>query len=110
MPLSRRQFLVRTTAGTAALPLLALPAHAATHTVAMRGMVFVPAAITIAAGDSVTFVNEDNAPHTATADSGAFDTGRLARGASATLTFAQGGTYPYFCAIHRMMTGTITVG
>ena len=107
MPISRRQFLTRTATATAALPLLALPARAATHQVAIRGMAFVPAAITIAAGDSVTFVNEDQAPHTATC--AAFDTGRLTQGQSASLTFSAPGQFAYACAIHGMMTGSITV-
>ena len=34
----------------------------------------------------MTFTNNDTAPHTATADDGAFDTGEIAPGASATVT------------------------
>jgi plastocyanin len=109
MTISRRVLLTRALGAAAALPLIALPARAASHTVTISGMAFVPADLTVAAGDSVTFVNEDAAPHTATAEAGGFDTGRLGRGESATLTFGSAGTYAYFCAVHPMMKGTITV-
>ena len=83
MSLSRRSLLARSLGGAFSLPLLSLPARAATHQVAIRGMAFEPATLTIAIGDSVTFTNEDSAPHTATATNGAFDTGRLGRGDAA---------------------------
>lgn len=108
--MTRRTVLTRALAGAAVLPLLSISARAATtHQIAIQGMAFVPADLTIAAGDSVTWTNADNGAHTATADSAAFDTGRLANGASATLTFGAAGSHPYFCAIHPMMRGTITV-
>lgn len=107
--LSRRAVLRTGLAGAAALPLLAVPARAATHQVAIEGMAFVPADITVAVGDTVVFTNNDGAPHTATADNGSFDTGRLSRGQSGQLTFGQAGTYTYFCAVHPRMKGSITV-
>jgi len=111
--LSRRSFISRAALGAAALPFLALEAraaaHSTTHQVAIRGMAFVPAALSIAAGDTVVFTNEDNAPHTATSDSGVFDTPRLSRGQTAQLTFPGAGTFAYHCAVHPNMKGTITV-
>lgn len=107
--LTRRQLLRRAAGATVALPALAVAARAATHQVAIQGFGYSPASIIIAAGDTVVFTNNDGAPHTATADSGAFDTGRLNRGASAQLTFSTPGTYTYFCTFHRNMKGTITV-
>jgi len=92
-----------------ALSLCATIASAADHVVTIQGFAFEPANLTIAAGDSVTFVNADNAPHTATANNGAFDTGRLANGGEAKLTFSSAGTYDYFCAIHPNMTANIVV-
>ncbi|SMY07923.1 cupredoxin domain-containing protein [Flavimaricola marinus] len=107
--ITRRQMLHRAAGSVAALPVLAVAARAATHQVSIQGFAFSPASITIAAGDTVVFTNADNAPHTATADSGAFDTGRLGRDASAQLTFSNPGTYTYFCNFHRNMKGSITV-
>ena len=106
---SRRNFL-RLTAATATLPMYATQLRAATeHTVIIKGFAFEPAELTIAAGDTVIFTNEDNAPHTATDDNGAFDTGRLNRGQSATLTFPAAGDFAYHCEFHRGMKATLTV-
>ena len=92
----------------AALAVLVQPAFAADHAVEIKGMKFNPAVLEVAAGDTVTFTNADAAPHTATANDGAFDTGRLAKGQSATVTIAAAGTHGYKCAIHTMMKGTVT--
>ena len=64
--------------------------------------------LTVAAGDTVTFTNEDSAPHTATAGDGSFDTGRLNKGASATVTIAGAGNHAYKCNFHASMKGTIS--
>ncbi|TDT77233.1 plastocyanin [Litoreibacter halocynthiae] len=84
-------------------------ANAADHVVTISGFAFQPANLTIAAGDRVTFINKDGAPHTATAKKGAFDTGRLARNAQSTVTFASSGSFGYFCKIHPKMKGQIKV-
>jgi plastocyanin len=97
-------------AGAAALPLLPGLALAQTrHAVRIAGMAFNPADIAIRAGDSVVFTNEDGAPHTATAEDGSWDTGRLDRGASAELGFSSPGAYPYRCAFHPSMRGRVIV-
>lgn len=79
------------------------------HTVRIEGFAFRPARLEIAAGDTVTFVNADGAPHTATADNRSFDTGRLRRGQSAGLRFDSPGEYSYFCAVHPRMKGSVIV-
>lgn len=84
-------------------------ANAADHVVSISGFAFEPANLTIAVGDSVTFVNRDNAPHTATQNDRAFDTGRLSRNGQSTLTFTAAGSFDYFCAVHPNMKGRITV-
>lgn len=93
------------TAVAAAAPALAQT----THTVTISNFAFSPANLTISPGDRVIFVNQDGAPHTATADGGGFDTGRLGRGQQAGLTFNAAGSFGYFCAIHPAMRGQITV-
>lgn len=85
---------------------------AVTHTVEVRDYAFIPATITIQAGDSVTWVNSDDVAHTATSTAGApaaFDTGLIDGGQSASLTFTVPGTYDYFCIPHPSMTGTVIV-
>lgn len=86
----------------------ATPVLAADHAVSIKGMRFDPPVLTVAVGDTITFTNEDGAPHTATAGNGAFDTGRLNRGESATVTVATAGAHDYICEIHPMMKGTVT--
>ena len=110
MPLSRRRFL-RTASAAAALPALATMARAqTTHTVTIKDFAFTPADLTINAGDTVTWVNEDRARHSAWDDSGnAFDTGLLGQGDSASLTFNGQGSFSYRCRPHGNMRGTITI-
>lgn len=104
----RRQILAVAVAVPFVPVLAARPAFAAEHAVAIKGMRFVPPSISVASGDTITFTNEDSAPHTATADDGAFDTGRLGKGESATVTVSAAGDHPYTCLIHPMMKGTVT--
>jgi plastocyanin len=65
--------------------------------------------LTVRPGQKVTVVNADGAPHTVTADRGGFDV-TVAGGSSATLTApAKPGSYPFHCAIHPQMHGTLIV-
>ena len=91
-----------------AAALFVSPAFAADHAVTIVGMAFSPAEISVAAGDTITFTNQDSAPHTATALEGAFDTGRLGQGQSATVTVAGAGAFAYKCVIHPSMKGVVT--
>jgi plastocyanin len=84
-------------------------ARAATHAVAIADFAFSPATLTITAGDTVTWTNEDPVVHTATSATGAFDSGDLAQGESFSLTFTTPGTYAYLCTPHPSMTGQIVV-
>lgn len=70
---------------------------------------FSPGTLTIHVGDTVTWTNSGPSPHTATAGNGGFDTGTLTKGASASHTFTQSGTFSYICTIHPFMKGTVVV-
>ena len=70
---------------------------------------FSPASTTVHVGDTVTWTNNGPSSHTATASNGAFNTGVLKKGQSASHTFTQPGTYSYICQIHTFMHGTIVV-
>ncbi|MGE5142847.1 MAG: cupredoxin family copper-binding protein [Acidobacteriota bacterium] len=83
-------------------------AHAAGHTVTMDGVKFEPATITVAPGDTVTWINKDPFPHTATA-AGVFDSREIAPGKSWKWTARKAGVYDYVCTLHPTMKGTITV-
>lgn len=86
-------------------------AHDGTHEVELRiaRFAYIPGRIEILVGDSVTWINDDLAPHTATAEDAAWDTGALDRGAAARITFRTAGRHPYFCAFHPHMKGTVLV-
>jgi plastocyanin len=71
---------------------------------------FQPPALEVAVGATVTWENIDgDDDHTVTSTEGAFDSGVLSAGSAFEHTFDAPGTYPYFCAIHPEMEGTITV-
>jgi plastocyanin len=84
-------------------------AVAATRAVAISGFAFSPSDLTINVGDRVTWTNSDAVAHTATATGGAFDTGDIGQGKSASVRFTRAGTYAYYCTPHPSMTGTIRV-
>ena len=77
--------------------------------VGIENFTFSPGDVTAAVGETITWTNEDSAPHTATLDDDACDTGNIAQGATAGLVFDAAGTYPYHCKIHPNMVGTITI-
>lgn len=77
--------------------------------VAIDGFAFVPAALTVKAGTSVTWTNRDEEPHTVAATDGAFHSPGMGTGATFTHTFAAAGTFDYVCSIHPMMHGTVVV-
>ena len=70
---------------------------------------FTPADITVAAGTTVTWTNNDDVEHTVTASDNTFGSKALETGASYSFTFKQAGTYTYFCSIHPFMTARVTV-
>jgi plastocyanin len=91
------------------------PAEAASDEAAVdvRGSRFDPGEVTVTAGGTVTFTNEDSIPHTVTAGTpdapgDAFDAS-IGGGETVTLTFDAPGEVDYFCRIHRAMTGTVVV-
>jgi plastocyanin len=88
----------------------AAEASASSVTVEIAGLAFSPAVVTIPVGGSITWVNTDSAPHTATGlDRDVLQSGTLNQGESFTQTFDTPGTYEYFCEFHANMNGTIIV-
>jgi plastocyanin len=84
-------------------------AAAASTGVTIKDFKFGPASVSVKVGDTITWTNQDVAPHTATASDGSFDTGSLSQGKSGSHTFTTAGTFPYICSIHPNMKGTVTV-
>ena len=77
--------------------------------VRIENFAFSPATIQISVGDTVTWENYDDAPHTVTGDNNEFDSGNLPKGQKFTHTFTTAGTIKYHCNIHSNMHGTIIV-
>ena len=88
----------------------ATDASAEGSAVTIQGFAYNPPTVEIPAGGSVTWTNEDNAPHTATGlDRDALQSGTIAFGESYTQTFDTAGTYEYFCEFHPNMEGSVVV-
>ncbi len=82
----------------------------ATTKVAIEGFAFAPRTVKVKPGDTISWTNDDAAPHTVTAKSGGdMDSGTMAQGASFEFTASEPGTISYFCTIHPSMVGTIEV-
>jgi plastocyanin len=77
------------------------------HLVELRGFAFAPAALSVAAGDTVVWRNADIVPHTATA-AGEWDSGSIASGGEWRWV-AEPGEYDYGCSLHPTMLGTLSV-
>lgn len=70
---------------------------------------FTPQQITVKAGDTVTWTNHDDIPHTVTSSIMAFRSKALDTDDKFSFTFVTPGTFSYFCSLHPHMTGTIVV-
>ena len=84
-------------------------AWAETITIDIKSFKYNAADVTISVGDTVIWVNQDRARHTATARDGSFNTGTLKKGTSNQITLTDAGTFEYFCKFHRNMVGRIIV-
>jgi plastocyanin len=75
--------------------------------VEIAGFAFVPEMVEVAVGSTVTWTNQDAAPHSVAGDHGEFDSGDLAPGQSFSFTFGAPGTFAYHCDFHPMMEATV---
>ena len=78
-------------------------------TVAIVDFAFQPMATFVGVGETVTWSNTGAAPHTVSADSGAFDSSTIDPGGAFSQTFDTAGTYGYHCNIHPNMRGMVVV-
>lgn len=76
--------------------------------VTIADLAFSPADITVKAGETVEWVNNDFVDHTATAKNGDWDV-MIPAGKSAHQKMTKVGTFTYFCRVHPDMIGTIHV-
>lgn len=80
-----------------------------TASVAIANFAFSPTPLTITNGTTVTWTNNDTAPHTVTATDSSFTSGTLSKGDSYSHTFSSAGTVNYFCKVHPMMKAAVVV-
>jgi plastocyanin len=79
------------------------------HTIVMKDFHFAPMSLTVKAGTTVSWKNQDDEPHTVVSDAGLFRSGALDENDAFTYKFDKPGTYGFVCSIHPRMTGTIVV-
>jgi plastocyanin len=84
-------------------------APVATDAVAIKNFGFSPATITITAGSTVVWTNDDSVQHDITFDGGAISSTTLNHNDTFSHTFTTAGTYHYICSIHPFMHGTVIV-
>jgi plastocyanin len=85
------------------------PARSAEATVMIDNFTFNPPRLTVKAGTTVTWNNEDDIPHTVASSARVFKSKALDTGDKFSFTFATPGEYQYFCSLHPHMTGMIVV-
>ena len=103
--------LLAAASGATTAPATTGPAVTANASVEIDNFIFKPAELTVNAGTTVTWVNKDDVPHTATAKgkSPAFDSKALDTDEKFSFTFDQPGVYSYYCKVHPHMTGKVIV-
>ena len=87
----------------------ATPSPQSGAVVHIRDDAFTPASLVVNAGDKVTFINDDDDAHTATADDATWDSEGLNQHQKWTRAFTKSGKVAYHCTVHPMMHGTIVV-
>ena len=90
-------------------PAVAEPAATNGTEVKIDNFTFGPQRVTVRPGTTVTWINQDDIPHTVVSTSLAFRSKVLDTDDKFSFTFTTAGTFEYFCSLHPHMTGTIVV-
>ena len=109
--MKRRDILIRGASLAAAallLPLASRKARADTTAISIDNFTFTPPELKVKVGDTVTWTNHDDIPHTVVS-AGKFRSKTLDTDNSFSFTFTAAGDYKYFCSLHPHMTGLIKV-
>lgn len=100
-----------TTPAAATGPTTPVAAPAKAGAVTISNFAFSPAELTVPAGTTVTWTNQDDTNHSIM-DTSAMHTPvskNLAKGDTFSITYPKAGSYSYICGIHNYMMGTVTV-
>jgi plastocyanin len=89
----------------------AAPAHAAAYTVTIKQYQFGSGSLSVQQGDTVTWTNQDEAPHDVVVTSGpaSFRSPMLQKGQRWSFTLGAPGRYSYMCSVHPDMRATLDV-
>jgi len=98
---------VAVVAAATALP--AASAHAAETEVKIDNFAFAPHRAVVKAGTTVTWINEEDIPHTVASSTKLFKSNALDTKDKFSFTFTTAGAYEYCCSLHPHMTGPIVV-
>jgi plastocyanin len=90
------------------LPLGTFGAQADEMKVTIDNFTFTPPELKLKVGDTVTWTNHDDIPHTVVS-AGKFRSKTMDTDNTFTFTFTAAGDYKYFCSLHPHMTGMIKV-
>ena len=90
-------------------PGVAQAAAPAAPTVKIDNFVFGPEALTVSVGTTVTWINQDDIPHTVVASDKSFKSKVLDTDERFSFTFTKPGEFGYFCSLHPHMTGKVIV-
>lgn len=84
-----------------------VPTQTTSNEVVINNFAFNPGSLTVPAGTTMTWVNNDSVTHSIKSDT--FSSPDLAPGDTYQHTFTTAGTYNYTCSIHPSMMGQIIV-
>ncbi|MFA5966469.1 MAG: cupredoxin family copper-binding protein [Sphingomonas sp.] len=108
-----RIVLLAAFAGAVATPVsshpLAVHAPAAAPMVHISNFTFGPQVLKVKVGQTVTWVNDDDIPHTVVSGAKLFKSKVLDTGDTFSFTFTKAGAFAYFCSLHPHMTGKVLV-
>jgi plastocyanin len=76
--------------------------------VSLDNFTFAPNEVKVKVGDTVTWTNHDDIPHTVVS-AGKFRSKTMDTDGTFSFTFTSTGDYKYFCSLHPHMTGMIKV-
>jgi plastocyanin len=88
---------------------LSAPAYAVNTIVTIDSFTFEPQRLTVKAGTTITWVNQDDIPHLVASTTRLFKSKALDTDDKFSFTFTTPGVYDYFCSLHPHMTGAIVL-
>jgi plastocyanin len=109
LPHAKQDFVISLASLAGKFPTGAVALKSGSSDVGITGFSFGPTPVKVIAGKSVTWTNGDDSPHQITVTGKPLKTAVLLKGDSASLEFAEPGTYEYGCALHPAMKGSVEV-